>query len=118
MKKYPSVENLRRAVVLREQLDNINTELEALFEGTTSKEVVELPLLVRSKMTPETRAKIAAKQKANWAERRLKLGEVEGEVEGEEPTKSAAKPGPTKIGFDSRARQQQVNGRGAALVTA
>jgi hypothetical protein len=68
MKVYPPTDALRRAVVIRDRVQKLDEERESL---TQELDTILGPgaASTRAKMSPETRAKIAATQKANWAQR-------------------------------------------------
>ena len=68
MKNYPPTDAFRRAVVIREQMDKLTAELDSLM-GSMGAEGEQVKPVARAKMSPETRAKIAAKQKENWEKR-------------------------------------------------
>jgi hypothetical protein len=71
MPKTPltGIDNLKRALVIAEQIERLEAELVAVLGGSTVVAEAPLPAKKRSngKRSAEVRAKMAAAQKARWA---------------------------------------------------
>jgi hypothetical protein len=68
----PSILQLKRAIAISEQIEQLNTELSALLGGSSEIAIeVKAPAVVRGrkkgKMSAAGRARITAAQKARWA---------------------------------------------------
>ena len=82
MTNLPSLDQLKQAIALKEQVTALETQLNAILGGGTLPSFTpvsashRIASLAGSKMSPETRARIAAAQKARWAKFRESKGAV------------------------------------------
>ena len=67
-----SVENLKRAVTIRERIDGLQRELDQITGAQATPVKNGAPLRKKGKMSAAARARISAGMKARWAKRRGK----------------------------------------------
>lgn len=89
----PSIEQLRKAIAISEQIEKLEAELKALLGGNGSvmasvRASVEKPGKKKRVMSPEGRARIVAAQKARWA---LLKGDSSADAEEKSPKGKKAK---------------------------
>jgi len=88
-----SVDQLKRAVAIAEQIQQLETELASVLGGSfPSAAAKSAPAAVKAgkkkrTMSPEARAKIVAAQKARWA--KIKAGEAAAPARQVKPTVKA-----------------------------
>jgi hypothetical protein len=81
-----SLDQLKQAVYLKEQIAALEKELAAILGGAATASIIPAPASRRvgrppgGKMSPEARASIAAAQKARWAKFRVSSGAVQKRV--------------------------------------
>ena len=89
-----TVEQLKQAVALKEQIDKLNKQLGSILGGSAK------PAAAPAKtptMSAAVKKKIAAAQKARWAK-------IQGSKPATLPVKSAAKPNKTNVSAATRAK--------------
>jgi hypothetical protein len=86
----PSLDQLKRAIVISEQIEKLQAELAGIFGGKSApaKAAVSTTVKTKSKrtMSPEARERIAAAQRARWAKSK---GEAAPAAKKEQPVKAA-----------------------------
>lgn len=95
----PTINQLRRAVAISEQIESLEAEIAAILGGAGSaSKVVGAPKASkkRRKMSPEAREKIAAAQRARWAN-------TKGEQPSTPTEKAAKKKKRGKMSAEGRA---------------
>jgi hypothetical protein len=101
MTNSPSLDQLKQAIALKEQIAALETQLADILGGTAETPTITTQLPPRrgrapgSKMSAEARARIAAAQKARWAKYRESKG-------------TASKSTPPKKGGMSREERGRV----------
>ncbi|MDB6065860.1 MAG: hypothetical protein JWR26_2068 [Pedosphaera sp.] len=97
-----SVHQLKRAVIIREQIEQLEAELSGIFgEAPAPAEPATNGHTGRRKMSASARAKIAAAQRKRWAKQR--------KAEGKSPKASATAP---------KKRKHKMSAAGRAAISA
>ncbi len=94
-----SVQQLKRAIVLREQIEKLEGELAGILGESTVHSPSANGVSGRRKMSAAARAKIGAAQRARWAKQ--KKGAPTGVIKGKRKMSAAAR---AKISAAARAR--------------
>lgn len=72
----PTLEQLKRAVEIREQIEKLEKELDEILQGIEPVEKKERRGRPRKRtLSPEARARIAAAQKARWEQLKAQKSE-------------------------------------------
>ena len=95
MTSTPSIDQLKRAIEISEQIDELESQLAAVLNGSALAErEVKIPRKGRRRrMSPEAREKIAAAQRARWARTKGKSS-----VKTSQPGRKKRKGGITAAG--------------------
>ena len=89
-----SIDQLKKAVQIKEQITALEIQLANLLEGRSGGGATPA---TRGGMSAAARAKIAAAQRARWAR-------VKGTTASTKPAAAASKPGPRKMSAAARAK--------------
>ena len=99
-----TVDQLKRAVALKEQIDKLNKELSSILGGSATSRAApkKTPTIGAAPaktptMSDAVKKKIAATQKARWAK-------IHGSKPATLPVKPAAKPNKTNVSAATRAK--------------
>jgi len=107
----PSIEQLKRAIVIQEQIDKLEAELKAVLSGAVSTVApvqaspVAKPAKKKRKMSAAGRANIIAAQKARWDKiNGVKAAATTSTMPAPKATKAVKKKAKRNISVEARAK--------------
>lgn len=103
-----SLEQLKQAIAIREQIEALETKLSALGGGTSQVEVAPRQ---KKGMSAAGRARVAAAQKARWAKKKqtTKMGAAAATLgQPKKKTKTMSPEARARIGFAQKARWAKI----------
>ena len=111
-----SLAQLRRAIVIREQIESLEKELAAVLGGTAA--AAPAARAKKRTMSPAARAKIGAAQRARWAKQKGVKGAVAAAKAPEKPKRKVTPAGRRRLSALAKARWAKVKAAGKSSLKA